>query len=141
MATKPSSRTNRMKVTTVRFGADLWALLEAEAANAGVSVSQYIREAALARAAFAAGARAEAPGGVLAAWARAALDGDATEDEKLASTDRLVAALGFSQDRRDWAATRRTSVERTDESAAVQAQSRQTARRSRQLREARRERD
>jgi hypothetical protein len=141
MATKPSSRTNRMKVTTVRFGADLWALLEVEAAHAGVSVSQYIREAALARAAFAAGARADAPGGVLAAWARAALDTELTEDEKRASNDRLVAALGFSQDRRDWAATRRTSVERTDESAAVQAQSRQTARRSRQLREARRERD
>jgi hypothetical protein len=141
MATKPSPRTNRMKVTTVRFGADLWALLEAEAANAGVSVSQYIREAALARAAFAAGARAEAPGGVLGAWARAALDGDATEDEKQASTDRLVAALGFSQDRRDWAATRRTSVERAEESAAVQAQSRQAARHSRERRDARRESD
>ena len=37
-----------MKVTTVRFGADLWTLLEHEAALAGVSVAQYVREAALA---------------------------------------------------------------------------------------------
>jgi len=47
-----------MKATTVRFGADLWARLEREAERAGVSVLQHIREAALARAAFAAGARA-----------------------------------------------------------------------------------
>ncbi len=50
-----------MKVTTLRFGEDLWRLLEAEAALAGVSVSQYIRESALARAAAAAGARNEDP--------------------------------------------------------------------------------
>jgi hypothetical protein len=48
-----------MKVTTVRFGLDLWTLLEAEAQKSGVSVSQYIREAALARAAAAAAARGE----------------------------------------------------------------------------------
>jgi hypothetical protein len=48
-----------MKVTTVRFGVDLWGLLDAEAARVGVSVSQYIREAALARAAAAAAARGE----------------------------------------------------------------------------------
>jgi uncharacterized protein (DUF1778 family) len=35
----------------VRIGADLWALLEREAALTGVSVAQYVREAALARAA------------------------------------------------------------------------------------------
>lgn len=50
-----------MKVTTVRFGADLWRLLEAEAALAGVSVSQYIREAALARASAAVALRGEDP--------------------------------------------------------------------------------
>jgi len=42
-----------MKVTTVRFGADLWQVLEMEADYLGISVSQYIREAALARAAAA----------------------------------------------------------------------------------------
>jgi hypothetical protein len=50
-----------MKVTTVRFGVDLWGLLDREAAHTGVSVSQYIREAALARAAASAAARGEEP--------------------------------------------------------------------------------
>jgi hypothetical protein len=50
-----------MKITTVRSSVDLWRLLEVEAAVAGVSVSQYIREAALARAAAAAAARGEDP--------------------------------------------------------------------------------
>jgi len=55
-----------MKVTTVRFGTDLWALLETEAEYAGISVSQYIREAALARAAAAAAARGHGPFELLA---------------------------------------------------------------------------
>jgi hypothetical protein len=50
----------KMKVTTIRFGEDLWEAVSAEARNAGVSTSQFIREAALARAASAAGARGEA---------------------------------------------------------------------------------
>ena len=51
--------TAAMRVTTVRFGHDLWELLEYEAALVGTSVSQYIREASLARAAAAAAARGE----------------------------------------------------------------------------------
>ena len=58
--------TSAMKVTTVRFGQDLWQLLEAEAALVGTSVSQYIREASLARAAAAAAARGESPFELLA---------------------------------------------------------------------------
>lgn len=50
-----------MKVTTVRFGVDLWRILEDEAARVGISVSQYIREAALARAAGAVAARGADP--------------------------------------------------------------------------------
>jgi hypothetical protein len=50
-----------MRVTTLRIGDDLWKLLESEAARSGVSVSQYIREAALARAAAAAGGRGDLP--------------------------------------------------------------------------------
>ena len=57
----------RMRVTTVRFGRDLWQLLESEAALAGTSISQYIREASLARAAAAAAARGEDPFELLAA--------------------------------------------------------------------------
>jgi hypothetical protein len=50
-----------MRVTSLRMGDDLWRLLEAEATRVGVSVSQYVREAALARASAAAGARGEDP--------------------------------------------------------------------------------
>jgi Ribbon-helix-helix protein, copG family len=46
-----------IKATTVRLGTDLLRLLEAEAQDAGVSVSQYIRQSALARAAAASAAR------------------------------------------------------------------------------------
>lgn len=52
-----------MKVTTVRFSEDLWAAVAAEAEIAGVSASQFIREAALARAAASAGARGQLPFG------------------------------------------------------------------------------
>lgn len=50
-----------MKVTTVRFSQDLWDVIAMEAAMSGVSASEFIREAALARAAAAAGARGEMP--------------------------------------------------------------------------------
>ncbi len=50
---------NGMRATTVRFGADLWEALELEAARTGVSVAQYVREAALARVAHVAGLRGE----------------------------------------------------------------------------------
>ncbi len=50
-----------MRVSAIRVGVDLWRLLEAEAALVGVSVSQYVREAALARACAAAAARGEDP--------------------------------------------------------------------------------
>jgi hypothetical protein len=55
-----------MKQTSIRFGRDLWALLEEEAALVGVSVSQYIREAALARASAAGVARGQEPFDLLA---------------------------------------------------------------------------
>ena len=50
-----------MKLTTLRVSRDLWELLEKEAERVGTSVSQYMREAALARAAAAAAARGESP--------------------------------------------------------------------------------
>ena len=55
-----------MKVTTIRLGTDLWRLLEHEAEQAGVSVSQFIREAALARACAAVASRGEDPFALLA---------------------------------------------------------------------------
>jgi hypothetical protein len=125
-----------MKATTLRFGEDLWALLEDEAARSGVSVSQYVREAALARAAFAAGSRADVPAGILTGWARRAMDGSGGDDEKRRSADRLVAALQRAQDRREWDAAHERRIQRGEEAAALQAQARQTARRARELREA-----
>ena len=48
-----------MHQTTVRFGADLWQALELECARLGVSVAQYLREAALTRMVYAAGRRGD----------------------------------------------------------------------------------
>jgi hypothetical protein len=49
----------RMHQTTVRFAPELWEQLEIEARRSGVSVAHFVREAALARLAYAAGRRAE----------------------------------------------------------------------------------
>jgi hypothetical protein len=43
-----------MHQTTVRFGRDLWEVLEREAERLGVSAAQYVRDATLARLAYAA---------------------------------------------------------------------------------------
>ena len=48
-----------MKATTVRFGEDLWAMLEREARNLGVSAAQFVREAAIMRVAMLAGRRGD----------------------------------------------------------------------------------
>lgn len=41
-----------MHQTTVRFGRDVWTVLEREAARVGVSAAQYVRDATLARLAY-----------------------------------------------------------------------------------------
>lgn len=51
-----------MHATTVRFGDDLWALLESEAAAQGTSVAQFVRDAALMRVASAMARRGEEVG-------------------------------------------------------------------------------
>ncbi|HEV2815125.1 MAG TPA: GAF domain-containing protein [Solirubrobacteraceae bacterium] len=48
-----------MRATTVRFGDDLWALLEREAAAQGVSSAQFVRDAAILRLAHLASERGE----------------------------------------------------------------------------------
>jgi hypothetical protein len=50
----------QMHQTTVRFGADLWRALEEECSGLGISVAQFVREAALARLMYAAGRRGDA---------------------------------------------------------------------------------
>ena len=108
-----------MKVTTVRFGTDLWRLLETEATQAGVSVSQYIREAALARAAAAAAARGHGPFELLAGALREAT-GDEQDPVRRAGAERVLGALA-----------RLTAAELRDEAQAVHGQSQQAQRRAR----------
>jgi hypothetical protein len=81
-----------MKITTVRFGTDLWRLLEGEAEYAGISVSQYIREAALARAAAAAAARGHGPFELLAGALREVM-GDEPDPAARAQAERVLAGL------------------------------------------------
>ncbi len=49
-----------MHQTTVRFGRDLWEVLEQEAARLGVSAAQYVRDATLARLAYTAASQSHA---------------------------------------------------------------------------------
>jgi hypothetical protein len=49
----------KMHQTTVRFGADLWEALEDECARLGVSVAQFVRDAALTRLMYMAGRRGD----------------------------------------------------------------------------------
>jgi hypothetical protein len=58
--TDPAPGARRMHQTTLRFAPDLWDALAAEARLVGVSVAQYVREAALARLAYTAGVRGDA---------------------------------------------------------------------------------
>jgi hypothetical protein len=53
-----------MKVTTVRFSERMWETLEEEARKEGVSVAQFVREAAVMRLGYLLGSRGEAPGAV-----------------------------------------------------------------------------
>jgi hypothetical protein len=93
-----------MRVTAVRFGADLWQLLEDEATLLGVSVAQYVREASLARAAAAAAARGEDPLERLAAAARRATPAQADDasDPKPRRTpqDEIVERANAAPERR-----------------------------------------
>jgi hypothetical protein len=109
-----TARGSGMKVTTVRFGRDLWELLESESELVGTSVSQYIREAALARAAASAGSRGQSPFELLADAARG-LSAEATGEQKR-ELDRAIALIERARAARDGSRSAK------DESHAVQAQ-------------------
>jgi hypothetical protein len=91
-----------MRATTVRFGDDLWAMLEQEAARGGTSAAQFVREATILRLAMLAGMRGDpAAQTTLAGLASAAQRGGGTggngddpvsravkDPERLASLER-----------------------------------------------------
>src|SRR5437588_1510205 len=94
-----------MRTAAIRMGDDLWRLLESEAARLSVSVSQYVREAALARASAAASARGQDPFDLLAEAAQrdgARRDEPAQADSWADSADsRAARARAAARDARD----------------------------------------
>jgi hypothetical protein len=95
-------RDGRMHQTTVRFGPDLWAALEAECAQLGISAAQYLREAALARLAYTAGHRREPDyasafaGGAATAEADAVAAFAGARDAQQLSSEHVLAASAVS---------------------------------------------
>ena len=83
-----------MHATTVRFSPDLWSVLEREAASAGVSAAQFVRDAAVLRLGALAGlrgdTRADDPVGALAQLVRRH---DGPVAPALAADPRRVAAV------------------------------------------------
>jgi hypothetical protein len=112
-----------MKVTTVRFSEDLWETVSAEADRAGVSASQFIREAALARAAAAAGSRGDVPFAAFAATIHDAARLDLMSPERERELRSAIAAV-----------SRALAANTRDDALAVQAQSEQTLRLTHELR-------
>ncbi|WP_027007885.1 GAF domain-containing protein [Conexibacter woesei] len=76
-----------MHASTVRFGGDLWAEIEREAAREGVSVAQFVRDAALLRVATLAARRGDE-------ITLATLDDLAARPSRRAPARRAAAALG-----------------------------------------------
>ena len=117
-----------MRVSAVRFGSDLWQLLEDEATLVGVSVAQYVREASLARAVAASAARGEDPLGRLGAAARKATpvqaDHASTEKPRRSRQDDIVERA---------TAARKQATDARSGATALRAQSEQAARHAAEL--------
>jgi hypothetical protein len=97
-----------MHQTTVRFGRDLWLVLEREAERLGVSAAQYVRDATLARLAYSAAQQEEAVASREAfEWA-----GNAPLSERVqAQIDSAAAVLAQAQLARDRAEQLRAEAE------------------------------
>lgn len=84
-----------MRATTVRFGEDLWAMLERESQRLGVSAAQFVREATIMRLAALAGGRgdpdAELSIADIAARSRSRVAGAGERAKALAEPGRLAA--------------------------------------------------
>jgi hypothetical protein len=119
--------TRKMHQTTVRFGQDLWEALEDECAGLGVSVAQYLREAALTRLVYAAGRR----GDDAFEFALELATGRG-EEPGSGGHDELEAVAGRVPDARD---AKERAARRVSESAALAAQGQLARQRARALRE------
>ena len=84
-----------MKATTVRFGEDLWAMLERESGRLGVSAAQFVREATIIRLAMLAGSRSDPDAELTIADIAARANGRARSDDvaKALAEPRRLAAL------------------------------------------------
>jgi hypothetical protein len=116
-----------MHQTTVRFSAELWEALEKECDRIGVSVAQFLREAAITRIAYEAGRRGDP------SYERALDLSGARGAEAKARTDvHALEAVAGPVDRSS------NMVDRTladfSEASALAAQGRQARQRSRELR-------
>jgi GAF domain-containing protein len=83
-----------MKATTVRFGEDLWAMLDRESRRLGVSAAQFVREATIMRVAMLAGSRGDPDAELTIADIAARASGRARVDDvakALAEPGRLAA--------------------------------------------------
>src|SRR3954452_10924428 len=83
-----------MKATTVRFGDDLWAMLERESDGLGISAAQFVREATILRLATLAGRRGDpdADATIAEVAARATRGGSGSRlTQELAEPGRLAA--------------------------------------------------
>lgn len=102
-----------MHQTTVRFGGDLWDALEVEAERLGVSVAQYVRDAALSRLSYEAGRRDELEGSGEPAAPRAAGYVRAAQDRAAEELSESSALWAQGRQTRQRAAELRTQTERT----------------------------
>jgi GAF domain-containing protein len=87
-----------MKATTVRFGEDLWAMLERESRLLGVSAAQFVREATIIRLAKLAGSRGDPDAELTLADIAARANGRARTDEELAQALGQPARLAALHD-------------------------------------------
>jgi hypothetical protein len=118
-------RDGKMHQTTVRFGPDLWEALEAECAGIGVSIAQYLREAAVARMSYMAGRRNEMAYGdaLVEAGAEAPTSGMRLEYEFAAMQTESATRVANEQGLDALAVTRQGEQVRT-RARAVRAESR-----------------
>ena len=91
-----------MHQTTVRFSADLWDELETECFALGVSIAQYLREAAVARVAYSAARRGDMVYAMWGATGTHCLNDESDADRILAhwrgfiENNRIAAGMGIS---------------------------------------------